>query len=78
LLTNVRDIYGTPMSEYAMSLILYEVRELGRFVENKKRKAGKTKYFSERSIQIMVIPNNTRNQNLWKWIKSTFYIPLQM
>src|SRR5699024_3328701 len=38
LLTNVRDIYGAPMSEYAMSLILYQVREIGRFVENKKRK----------------------------------------
>lgn len=39
LLTNVRDIYGAPMSEYAMSLILYQVREIGRFIENKQRKA---------------------------------------
>jgi len=37
-LTNVRDIYGAPMSEYAMSLILYQVREIGRFVKNKKYK----------------------------------------
>lgn len=37
-LTNVRGIYGTPMSEYVMSLILYEVREIARFIQYKKEK----------------------------------------
>jgi phosphoglycerate dehydrogenase-like enzyme len=37
-LTNVRNIYGTPISEYVMSLILYETREINRFIENKKVK----------------------------------------
>src|SRR5690625_4141250 len=37
-LTNVRGIYGQPMSEYVMSLILYQMREIERFVQNKKLK----------------------------------------
>lgn len=37
-LTNVRGIYGTPMSEYVMSLILYEIRDIERFIQNKKLK----------------------------------------
>lgn len=37
-LTNVKDIYGQPMSEYALSLILYELKDIERFIENKKRK----------------------------------------
>src|SRR5699024_3927645 len=30
--------YGTPMSEYVMSLILYEIRDIERFIRNKKLK----------------------------------------
>lgn len=37
-LTNVRGIYGTPMAEYVMSLILYDIRDIGRFIQNKKLK----------------------------------------
>ena len=37
-LTNVRNIYGKPMSEYVMSLVLYEIREIERFIQNKKLK----------------------------------------
>lgn len=36
ILTNVRGIYGTGMSEYVMSIILYEIREIERFVQDKK------------------------------------------
>lgn len=37
-LTNVKDIYGQPMSEYVLSLILYELKDIARFIENKKLK----------------------------------------
>lgn len=37
-ITNVRDIYGPPMAEYVMSLILHEVRDIQRFIENKRLK----------------------------------------
>lgn len=37
-LTNVRGIYGTPIAEYVMSLILYEIRDIERFIKNKKLK----------------------------------------
>lgn len=37
LLTNVKGIYGTPMSEYVMSMILYYTREMGRFVREKQQ-----------------------------------------
>src|SRR5699024_3600128 len=37
-LTNVRGIYGTPMSEYVMSLILYDIRDIERYNQNKKLK----------------------------------------
>lgn len=47
-LTNVRGIYGTPMSEYVMSLILYEIREIERFNQNKKlKKYDRTKLVDE-------------------------------
>lgn len=36
--TNIKGIYGDPMSEYAMSKILYFSREIDRFVEQKKEK----------------------------------------
>lgn len=36
ILTNVRGIYGIPISEYVMSFILYFVRDMGRFMENQK------------------------------------------
>src|SRR5699024_2450403 len=45
-LTNVRNIYGKPMSEYVMSLILYDIREIDRFIKNKKQK----KYYRERCV----------------------------
>lgn len=38
LLTNVRGIYGTAISEYVMSIILYETRHIARFIQNQKRK----------------------------------------
>src|SRR5699024_8972840 len=38
-LTNVRNIYGEPMSEYTMSLVLFQVREIERFINNKKLKS---------------------------------------
>lgn len=37
-LTNVRGIYNNPMAEYVMSIILYEIRDIGRFIQNKKLK----------------------------------------
>src|SRR5699024_10613559 len=45
-LTNVRNIYGKPMSEYVMSLILYDIREIDRFIKNKKQK----KYYRDRLV----------------------------
>src|SRR5690625_1595145 len=36
--TNVKGIYGTPLSEYVMSIVLFETREIERFIDNKKRK----------------------------------------
>lgn len=48
LLTNVRGIYGAPMSEYVMSLILYQIREIERFIQNKKiKKYDRTKLVDE-------------------------------
>src|SRR5699024_2456918 len=38
LLTNIRNIYGTAISEYVMSIILYEIRQLERFIYNKQIK----------------------------------------
>jgi len=35
-LTNVSGIYGNAISEYVMSIILYYIKELPRFIENKK------------------------------------------
>ena len=35
LLTHTRDIHGTPISEYVLSMILYKVRDFPRFVANK-------------------------------------------
>lgn len=35
-LTNVKGIYGTPMSEYVMSLVLYITRQIPRFIRNQK------------------------------------------
>ncbi|MGM8364517.1 NAD(P)-dependent oxidoreductase [Virgibacillus sp. W0181] len=47
-LTNVRNIYGSPMSEYVMSIILYELRDLARFIQNKKnKKYDRTKLVDE-------------------------------
>ena len=37
-MTNVRNIYGEPISEYVMSIILYEIKHLERFIENKRMK----------------------------------------
>lgn len=37
-LTNVRDIYGTAISEYVMSIVLYETKEIERFIQNQKLK----------------------------------------
>lgn len=36
VLTNVRGIYGSPMSEYVMSIVLYITRDIPRFIRNKK------------------------------------------
>lgn len=36
--TNVRNIYGTPISEYVMGIILYEIKHLNRFIKNKRLK----------------------------------------
>lgn len=36
LLTNVRGIYGNPISEYVMSFILYFMRDMERFIENQR------------------------------------------
>lgn len=38
ILSNIQGIYGTGMSEYVMSLVLFEVREIERFIQNKKEK----------------------------------------
>lgn len=55
-LTNVRNIYGSPMSEYVMSIILYELRELARFIENKKlKKYDRTKLVDEASFKTIGI-----------------------
>lgn len=37
-LTNVRGIYNVPMAEYVMSLILYEIRDINRFIQYQKLK----------------------------------------
>jgi len=49
-LTNVRNIYGKPMSEYVMSLILYDIREIGRFIQNKQQK----KYYRDRLVDEVI------------------------
>lgn len=36
VLTNVKGIYGKPMSEYVMSIVLYITRDIPRFVRNQK------------------------------------------
>lgn len=36
LLTNVKGLYGKPMSEYVMSIVLYITRDIPRFVRNQK------------------------------------------
>src|SRR5699024_8234028 len=45
-LTNVINIYWKPMYEYVMSLILYDIREIDRFIKNKKQK----KYYRDRLV----------------------------
>lgn len=35
-LTNVKGLYGKPMSEYVMSIVLYVTRDIPRFVRNQK------------------------------------------
>ncbi|GAA0433767.1 glycerate dehydrogenase [Lentibacillus halophilus] len=37
LLTNVKGIYSTPMSEYVMSMILYYTRQLRRFIQEQQQ-----------------------------------------
>ena len=36
MLTNVKGIYGIPISEYVMSVILYFTRDISRFIDNKR------------------------------------------
>lgn len=51
-LTNVRNIYGSPISEYVMSIILYELREMQRFIQNKRLKRyDRTKLVDEASFK---------------------------
>lgn len=38
LLTNVRGIYNSPMSEYVMSLVLYVTRDIELFIRNQKQR----------------------------------------
>ncbi|RST77427.1 D-2-hydroxyacid dehydrogenase [Siminovitchia acidinfaciens] len=48
LLTNVRGIYNSPMSEYVMSLVLYVTRDIERFIRNQKqRKYDRTELVEE-------------------------------
>ncbi len=37
--TNVRDIYGNPISEFVFSILLYKTRELDRFIKQTKLKS---------------------------------------
>lgn len=36
--TNVRNIYGKQKSEYVISLMLYDTRDIGRFIRNTELK----------------------------------------
>lgn len=36
--TNVKGIYGTPISEYVISHILYQAKEIERYIEHKKKR----------------------------------------
>ncbi|MFD1706167.1 D-2-hydroxyacid dehydrogenase [Siminovitchia sediminis] len=48
MLTNVRGIYNSPMSEYVMSIVLYVTRDIERFIRNQKlRKFDRTKLVDE-------------------------------
>lgn len=38
-IANIKGVYGSPMSEFVMSYLLYDIREIDRFIENQSKKS---------------------------------------